>query len=181
MQNLMQDDISRRFSIDSTNFKNSNSNLANSSVNACSIAGGFNRFNAISENEFEEPSVNQKFLQLQENPMNAMKRLSSLQDRNNRLQPHLRSSYALENLPADENQIKCAYQESKENRVIILYNKINLLIVITIYLSRFHLLILKQQNVIMMILMKLIHHLKKPIFKLQIFRMALTLIHRLIF
>ena len=116
INNLNQDDISRRFSIDSTNFKNSNSNIANSS--ACSIAGGFNRFNAISENEFEEPSVNQKFLQLQQdNPINAMKRLSSLQDRNNKVQPHLRSSYALEDLPADENLIRGALRESKENRV----------------------------------------------------------------
>lgn len=115
-----QDDISRRFSIDS--FKNSNPSLANSSsVNACSIAGGFNRFNAISENEFEEPSVNQKFLQFQENSGNQFKRMSSLVERNNRCQPHLRSSYALENLPADENQIRGALNtETKENRVILI-------------------------------------------------------------
>jgi hypothetical protein len=121
IQNINQDDISRRFSIDS--FKNSNTNLSNSSVNACSLAGGFNRFNAISENEFEEPSVNQKFLQLQQdNPINAMKRLSSLQDRNTKVQPHLRSSYALENLPADEYQIRGTMHESKENRVCSYFN-----------------------------------------------------------
>jgi len=92
-------------------------------VNACSLAGGFNRFNAISENEFEEPSVNQKFLQLQQdNPINAMKRLSSLQDRNTKVQPHLRSSYALENLPADEYQIRGTMHESKENRVCSYFN-----------------------------------------------------------
>lgn len=75
----------------------------------------FNRFNAISENEFEEPDINQKSFHI-ETTQN-LHRLSTLQIRNLQTKPHLKSSYALEvNLPAvSEDQIRG--EINKENRM----------------------------------------------------------------
>ena len=118
--NLIKDDNSLPFSI--TSFKKSNTNLSNSSVNTCSLVAGYNRLNAITENEFEEPSVNQKFLQLQQdNLVNALKRSSSLQERNtSRAQSHLSSIY----VPDDDNQIRETMFESKEKRVSVYFKYI---------------------------------------------------------
>ena len=97
-------DFSRRFSIDSFS--------RNSMANQNNVTMGFNRFNTISENEFEEPSVNQKFLVNGDNSHMAQRRLTQIHARNQQTKPHLKSSYALEQLPvSSEFPIN-----SKENR-----------------------------------------------------------------
>lgn len=97
-------DDSRRYSIDS--FSRGNSTVTVSLPQ-------FNRFNTISENEFEEPDINQKSLELEMN--GNLNRLSILQTRNQRAPPHLKSSYALEmNLPTS-NEL-----DVKENRAPLL-------------------------------------------------------------
>jgi len=98
--NTGNDDFSRRCSIDS---------FSRNQANATMVMPTFNRFNTISENEFEEPSINQKFLQAS-NEENGSRRLSTLQIRNQQSKPHLKSSYPLELvLPAvTENQIRGA-------------------------------------------------------------------------
>ena len=115
-----QDDLSRRYSIDSYSHHGTGSmasyvpSISNVSSNVGSIMP-FNRFSAISENEYEEPSINQKFLQMQDPSVgsNADRRLTTLQTRNLKQKPHLKSSYAIEMLPASENLIA----GDKENRV----------------------------------------------------------------
>lgn len=88
-------DDSRRFSIDSF------SRPSNITVNLPQ----FNRFNTISENEFEEPDINQKSLELE--MTGNLNRLSILQTRNQRAPPHLKSSYALEmNLPTPSDRLQ---------------------------------------------------------------------------
>ena len=69
----------------------------------------YNRFTTISENEIEEPCVGQKSLvsgdnaQRQVTKADAERRLTQIQDRNKLTKPHLKSSYALENLPVDNS------------------------------------------------------------------------------
>ena len=107
---MNNDDVSRRYSIDSFS---RNANNASMSM----VPPAFNRFNTISENEFEEPSINQKFLQI-ENHSGAMHRLSTLQTRNQQAKPHLKSSYALENLPvSSDDQVTGQTNKEKENRM----------------------------------------------------------------
>jgi hypothetical protein len=107
---MNNDDASRRYSIDSFS---RNANNASMSM----VPPAFNRFNTISENEFEEPSINQKFLQI-ENHSGAMHRLSTLQTRNQQAKPHLKSSYALENLPvSSDDQVTGQANKEKENRM----------------------------------------------------------------
>jgi hypothetical protein len=100
-------DISRRFSIDSFSQTNQNN-----------VTMGFNRFNTISENEFEEPSINQKFLGSGENTQMAQRRLTQIQARNQQTKPHLKSSYALEQLPLGQasNSESIIKDGTKENR-----------------------------------------------------------------
>lgn len=88
---------SRRFSIDS--FRGASSTLSTTATPLIPTAQMMaNRFNTISENEFEEPDINQKSLELEMN--GNLNRLSILQTRNQRVPAHLKSSYALEmNLP----------------------------------------------------------------------------------
>ncbi len=102
-------DISRRFSIDSFSQGNQNN-----------VTVGFNRFNTISENEFEEPSINQKFLGNGENSQLAQRRLTQIQARNQQTKPHLKSSYALEQLPLGHasNSESVIKEGTKENRDI---------------------------------------------------------------
>jgi hypothetical protein len=104
---MNNDNDSRRYSMDS---------FARVSASNSSTLPAFNRFNAISENEFEEPSINQKFLQI-DNSQVQMHRLSTLQIRNQQSKPHLKSSYALESLlPAvTENQVR----GEKENVAVV--------------------------------------------------------------
>ena len=108
-ETINAEEISRRYSIDS--FSRSMNNQ-----NQTTVMPSFNRFNAISENEFEEPDINQKSFHIPENTQN-LHRLSTLQIRNLQTKPHLKSSYALEvNLPAvSENQIRG--ETNKENRM----------------------------------------------------------------
>ena len=83
----------------------------------------FNRFNAISENEYEEPSLNQKYLQIQDSSLN-LNRLSTLQTRNLKQKPHLKSSYALEMIHVNENLVRgeqASIVENKENRVLNIF------------------------------------------------------------
>ena len=99
-------DFSRRFSIDSFS--------RNSTANQNNVTMGFNRFNTVFENEWEEPSNNQKFLQTGDNSQTAQRRLTQIQARNQQTKPHLKSSYALEQLPVNS---ECLIKEgSKENR-----------------------------------------------------------------
>ncbi len=120
-------DFSRRFSIDSfATGRNSTSNN-----NQTGVMPSFNRFNAISENEFEEPDFNQKSLHHatslsalnthQENQENAARRISTLQIRNQQTKPHLKSSYPLEMMTQDvhEDVIRKGASESKDNNSIL--------------------------------------------------------------
>jgi len=104
-------DLSRRFSIDNISRASfySQNNPTTTAVSA------FNRFNTISENEFEEPTVFQKsLLSNEENALIAQRRLTQIIDRNKHTKPHLQSSYALEELPSNfESLLK---EDGKENR-----------------------------------------------------------------
>lgn len=113
-----QDDMSRRFSIDS--FSRSGNN------NATMVVPSFNRFNAISENEFEEPDINQKSFHI-ESSTNGLHRLSTLQTRNLQTKPHLKSSYALDfTLPAvSEHHIRGDVDNKENNRVSLRIEKVN--------------------------------------------------------
>lgn len=87
------DDNLRRYSVDSIS-------TSRSSNTSTQIPPQFNnRFNTISENEFEEPTANMKFL-VESNPAQQQHRLSTLQTRNQQSKPHLKSSYALEEFSA---------------------------------------------------------------------------------
>ncbi len=122
LMSSQNDDISRRFSIDSFSRGSSavcgSSSMINHSINVGSYQNmpALNRFNAISENEYEEPSNNHKSLQLADNT-NAVRRLSTLQTRNKQQKPHLQSSYALEDVTqtVDENSLRGEFFANKEN------------------------------------------------------------------
>jgi len=88
-----QDYLSRRFSVESF----SRGSSASSNIG---MMPGLNRFKTISENEFEEPRVNQKFLK--DNFAVASKLASTLQARYRQVKPDLKSSYPLEILPLRE-------------------------------------------------------------------------------
>ena len=115
MSQLNPEDLSRRYSIDSFSRGAGGSgvgsapSLGNSTINVGSFNNvpSFNRFNTISENEYEEPSINQKFFQVNDNA-NALRRISTLQTRNKQQKPHLQSSYALEDVTSGvtETQIR---------------------------------------------------------------------------
>ena len=92
--------------------------MGNQSINVGSYANmpALNRFNAISENDCEEPSNNHKFLQMSDST-NAMRRVSTLQTRNKQVKPHLQSSYALEDVTQTYNEDWIRGEQSKENRV----------------------------------------------------------------
>ena len=119
---LINDDMSRRFSIDSfsrgASAGCSNSSMVNHSINVGSFQSipALNRFNAISENDCEEPTNNHKSFQLSDNT-NAVRRLSTLQTRNKQQKPHLQSSYALEDVTqtVDENSLRGEFFANKEN------------------------------------------------------------------
>jgi hypothetical protein len=139
MNQISQDDFSRRYSIDSFS-RGPNSALLNpttpslgsTSINVGSFSNvpSFNRFNTISENEYEEPSINQKFFQYSDNS-NAMRRISTLQTRNKQVKPHLQSSYALEDVTASlsENQIRGDQWNKENNRVFIIFTNLFLNII----------------------------------------------------
>ena len=103
-------EISRRFSID-----NISRASFSSQQNPSTAVSAFNRFNTISENEFEEPVQFQKtLLTSEENTVIAQRRLTQIIARNQQTKPHLKSSYALEELP--DNFEKLLKEDSKENR-----------------------------------------------------------------
>jgi hypothetical protein len=125
------DELSRRFSIDSVATKTigGSATISNSTISSGNaIMTSFNRFNTISESEFEEPHLNQKFLMQPPSALPSLsastndltadpnKRLSILQIRNQQAKPHLKSSYPLEiALPAvNESQIR---GDKENNRV----------------------------------------------------------------
>lgn len=115
---------SRRFSIDS---------LSRHSMTTTASMPQFNRFNTISENEFEEPDINRKSLELE--MTGNLQRVSILQTRNQRAPPHLKSSYALEmDLPASELSHQQASSSSvlKENRPPLSSSKTNLNVTTTL-------------------------------------------------
>lgn len=118
------DDFSRRFSIDSFSRGSAQfgGSLGNQSINVGSYQNmpAINRFNAISENDCEEPTNNHKFLQMSDST-NAMRRLSTLQIRNKQVPKHLQSSYALEDVTqtVDENFVR------GQNYADTTYNKEN--------------------------------------------------------
>ncbi len=103
-------DLSRRYSIDNV----SRASFSSQNNPTTTAVSAFNRFNTISENEFEEPSIFQKsLLSNEENAMMAQRRLTQIIARNQQTKPHLKSSYALEELPSSfENLLK---EECKEN------------------------------------------------------------------
>ena len=106
---MSHDELSRRFSIDSMR-------MSNVSSTPSVVMPAFNRFNAISEHEFEESVANHKSLDV-DNPEQAIRRLSTLQVRNQQTKPHLQSSYALElNIPSSEDQIRRGMLESGGNK-----------------------------------------------------------------
>lgn len=87
-------DISRRFSIDSYSRGSQNGN--NGTIM-------FNRFNTISETDNEDIFKNEKSLVKSEGEHSqvAQRRLTEIHHRNKLTKPHLKSSYALEQLPVN--------------------------------------------------------------------------------
>lgn len=102
-QIIHPDDV-RRYSIDSFSrgASSCSASIGNQSINQIGSYNNMpalNRFNAISENEYEEPSNNHKSLQISTSHNDstmALRRLSTLQIRNKQQKPHLQCSYALE-------------------------------------------------------------------------------------
>ena len=76
----------------------------------------FNRFSTIVEND--DPCHNQKSFVSGDNPQMGQRRLTQIQARNQQTKPHLKSSYALEELPVDISKNSETYikGEPKENR-----------------------------------------------------------------
>jgi len=104
-----QEDYWRRASIDSFSRGHCGGSLGNQSINVGSYQNmpAINRFNAISENDCEGPTINHKSLEMSDST-NAMRRISQLQTRNKQVPRHLQSSYALEDATqiVDENFVR---------------------------------------------------------------------------
>lgn len=105
--NPHMDDYSRRFSIDSiaTRSANANSMLP---PPVPSTQMGFNRFDVITESEGEfGGEMVPKSLLLEHHPEQELRRISTLQTRNQQTKPHLKSSYPTEMITqASEDTIR---------------------------------------------------------------------------
>ena len=107
------DDFSfRRQSIDT--IASARNGLANSTMGTSNHP--INRFDAISENDFEAAFNSEKFLPFENNNRNTSDRLSILQTRNLKQKPHLKSSYPLEALSFPEFDEK-NIREGRQQRV----------------------------------------------------------------
>jgi hypothetical protein len=81
------------------------SRMGGAGANGTMMPPAFSRFSTISENEFEQPDINQKSFQIDTYSTRA-DRVSILKERNQQSKPHLQSSYALESMemPAPDSR-----------------------------------------------------------------------------